>query len=447
MKKNNTREKTGVLFFFLYIHYLVLSAGRRQGILVVVHYFKHTRRQKCVSLKGGQSMSIGIVSIGTNHTNLETLEAVHLFCAQACRKKGNMVRAQFLCTKEGSDCQEVIRSFIDDKLELVILGWGTPTEHRQRQTILEQLLNLSFSSQKDYPETKVGLSFAAKVASQAEKKVVYVPLDDTSSLADTKTQIAKVMSRLMDRKNSYTSEHVHYYFGLRTKDLEPLKQELHQQYPTLYVQACEEDGHVTLRLEATGFVHMDKQIQATCRTYSSTHYPYEYVGDAPLSKKVLELLRARKYTVTAAESLTGGAVMSYLSKEAGASAVFEGGIVSYSARVKNEDLHVRKETIEEFGVVSAACAKEMAEHVRTLFRADISVALTGVAGPDPLEGHPAGVVWIAVAKKGAPTWTHKFLFPFNREKNREYAVLTATNMVRLRLEGVDLPKDVRFREE
>ncbi|MER2133038.1 MAG: nicotinamide-nucleotide amidohydrolase family protein, partial [Carnobacterium inhibens] len=111
------------------------------------------------------------------------------------------------------------------------------------------------------------------------------------------------------------------------------------------------------------------------------------------------------------------------------------GIVTYSNRIKEDILGVSKETIEQYGVVSAPCAIEMAQTAKEQFGADISVSFTGVAGPAELEGQKSGTVWIGCAFKENDSYAKCFHFGKGRNSNREQAVLSALDMIRRELLG------------
>ena len=113
--------------------------------------------------------------------------------------------------------------------------------------------------------------------------------------------------------------------------------------------------------------------------------------------RVVRLLRERGRSVATAESVTGGLVAAALTDVPGASAVVLGGVVSYATAVKRDVLGVPQELLDRHGAVSPECAAAMAEGVRALMAADWGVATTGVAGPEPSEGHPVGTVHVAVA--------------------------------------------------
>ncbi len=108
-------------------------------------------------------------------------------------------------------------------------------------------------------------------------------------------------------------------------------------------------------------------------------------------------LARQNATLATAESLTGGGLAARITSVAGASAVYVGGVVSYATDVKVGLLGVPHTTVEEEGVISAACAKAMAQGVRRLLGATYALSTTGVAGPDEQEGHLPGTVYVAVA--------------------------------------------------
>lgn len=122
-----------------------------------------------------------------------------------------------------------------------------------------------------------------------------------------------------------------------------------------------------------------------------------------LAASVHEALVDAGATVATAESLTGGQLAVLLTTAPGASKSFLGGVVSYATEVKTDVLGVPDAVVEEHGVVSAACARAMAEGVRRLMGSTYALSTTGVAGPDPQEDKPPGTVFAAVAGPGGVT--------------------------------------------
>ncbi|MGU3645467.1 CinA family protein [Microbacterium sp. C23T] len=111
---------------------------------------------------------------------------------------------------------------------------------------------------------------------------------------------------------------------------------------------------------------------------------------------VLRALDGRGWSIAAAESLTGGRVTATLVDVPGASAHVRGGIVAYATDIKQSQLGVDPDLLAERGPVDADVAVQMAKGVRRALQADVGVATTGVAGPDPQDGKPVGTVHIAV---------------------------------------------------
>ena len=150
-----------------------------------------------------------------------------------------------------------------------------------------------------------------------------------------------------------------------------------------------------------------------------------------MESAVLKLCRQQGETLATAESLTGGMVAAKLTSVPGASDVFKGGIVSYAPESKFNLLGV-----PEGPVVSTAAAEQMALGACEALAATCAIATTGVAGPDPLEGHPPGTVCLATAI-GGKAESMKAELPFTREQVQQFATLTVLNNLRRRLEGGD----------
>ena len=134
---------------------------------------------------------------------------------------------------------------------------------------------------------------------------------------------------------------------------------------------------------------------------SDTSLPRELVD---LAARVIAENLAAGRIVAVAESCTGGLVGSALTEIAGSSAVFDRGFITYSNEAKHEMLGVSPDLIDTFGAVSVAVAWAMADGALKRSKADVAVAITGVAGPDGGSANkPVGTVVFAVAKRGDPS--------------------------------------------
>ena len=160
--------------------------------------------------------------------------------------------------------------------------------------------------------------------------------------------------------------------------------------------------------------------------------------DEELEEAVGRLLGEAGRTLACAESVTGGGVGARITSVAGASAYFLGSAVVYSAEAKRNVLGVSSETLAGPGVVSEACALEMAAGARRVFGADLGLALTGAAGPQPHGGAEPGTIWVAL---DAADLRHArgFLVPGERDHVRRWAELAGLDLVRRHLEGAPLP--------
>lgn len=143
--------------------------------------------------------------------------------------------------------------------------------------------------------------------------------------------------------------------------------------------------------------------------------------------KVLEALRGK--TLVTAESCTGGGIGAALTAVPGSSAVYKGGIISYTNWVKHNLLGVDQKLLDTLGAVSAPVAEAMAEGARKVLRADIAVSVTGLAGPGGDEfGNPVGLVFIGYSDC-RKTLSRRFLFPGDREAVRQNACREALKLV------------------
>lgn len=141
------------------------------------------------------------------------------------------------------------------------------------------------------------------------------------------------------------------------------------------------------------------------------------------------ILRLQGRTLATAESCTAGGIGAALTAVPGVSAVYKGGIISYCNEVKHELLGVPLEILAEFGAVSAPVAEAMAQGARTALSADISVSVTGLAGPSGDEfGNPIGTVFIGYADKSTCVARH-FCFCGDREQIRSAAITEALKLI------------------
>lgn len=155
-------------------------------------------------------------------------------------------------------------------------------------------------------------------------------------------------------------------------------------------------------------------------------------GETTMQETVAKLLLDRGLKTAVAESCTGGMVASKLIEYPGISEVFLEGAVTYSNEAKMRRLKVKKETLDNYGAVSAETAAEMASGIAISSGADVGLSTTGVAGPGPSEGKPEGLVYVGVYIKGK-TYVKELHLAGKRNVIRERAAYSALDYLRRKI--------------
>lgn len=151
-----------------------------------------------------------------------------------------------------------------------------------------------------------------------------------------------------------------------------------------------------------------------------------------LAERLIRRCAADGLGLSTAESLTGGLVCAALTDVAGSSAVVRGGIVAYTVSAKADVLGVDAELLDRVGPVHADTAAAMARATVARFGSDFGLATTGVAGPGPNDGQPAGTVFIAVAASpdvDGPVIVRRLLLPGSRDDVRRATVAAVLGLL------------------
>ena len=142
------------------------------------------------------------------------------------------------------------------------------------------------------------------------------------------------------------------------------------------------------------------------------------------SKKIVRLLKRKKLKISFAESCTGGSLSSAITSVSGSSKVFNLGLVAYSNQSKTKALRIPKNIIKKYGSVSEQVCLAMVKNVSKISKTNMSVSITGIAGPSGgSKRKPVGLVYVGI-KKGNRTEVKKYLF---KNKGRAYIQKTAVN--------------------
>ena len=229
-------------------------------------------------------------------------------------------------------------------------------------------------------------------------------------------------------------------FGLTEPRVQELLGDLMDRAENPSLAPYAKPGEVMLRLTAKGKSPQDCQERMAPLFWDVR----SRLGDclygvdvSSLEEVVITRLRQKGLTLSAAESCTGGLIAKRLTDVPGASAAFLGGVVSYTNAVKAGVLGVPRDLLEQYGPVSEPVARAMAEGVRRLTGSDLSVSVTGLAGPDGDDrGNPVGTVYLGLSLPGE-TLVRRLALGGDRPRIRLMAASNALDMIRRHL--CDLP--------
>jgi nicotinamide-nucleotide amidase len=208
------------------------------------------------------------------------------------------------------------------------------------------------------------------------------------------------------------------FFGIGESTLEHELLDLisSQQDPTIATYAKE--GEVTLRLatKSADETIAQRTLDEATAVIRDRVGAYLYgESDESLESVTVSVLKGRGHTISFAESCTGGMLGEMITSVPGASQVFAGSAVVYSAQAKQQVLGVPAEVIRSHGTVSEETAAAMAEACLQRFGTTMAVSVTGVAGPEAIEGKAVGTIYIAVAVAGTKTQIHALKWGGHRE--------------------------------
>lgn len=188
----------------------------------------------------------------------------------------------------------------------------------------------------------------------------------------------------------------------------------------------------TLKLRLTGRLDQKSIIDKNIELISQLHSKYIIGGEFDTIERVVaKLLIDRKQTIGTVESCTGGNIARKIVSQEGSSAYYLGSIISYTNKLKEELVGVKKETLQKYGAVSQGVVEEMAENGRKKLGVDYCISVSGIAGPTGgSDEKPVGTVWIGIATP-EKTYSKLFNFGHTRERNIQSSVFAGLNFLRL----------------
>lgn len=413
-------------------------------------------------------MKAEIIAVGTEILTGQITNTNAQFLSEEFAKLGIDV---FFQTAVG-DNEERLLSIIDlasKRSDLVVLcgGLGPTEDDLTKQTLAKYLgRNLVFDEQaskrlNEFFATRPQFTRTANNERQAQLIEGSTPLQNSTGLAvggvievdgvtyvvlpgppsELKPIVWDYLVPLLSSDHKQLYSRVLRFFGIGESQLVTVLSDLidNQTDPTIAPYA--KTGEVTLRLSTKAddiesakekLDQLEQKIlsKKTLNSIPLENLLYGYGDDNSMARVVFDLLKKKHKTITAAESLTAGLFQSSIADFSGSSSVFNGGFVTYSIEEKSKMLQIPLEELQEHGVVSHFTAEKMAEQSRKLTDADFGIGLTGVAGPDSLEGHPAGTVFIGIATREKVHSIRVLIGGRSRSDVRHIACLYAFNLVR-----------------
>lgn len=413
-------------------------------------------------------MKAEIIAVGTEILTGQITNTNAQFLSEEFAKLGIDV---FFQTAVG-DNEERLLSIIDlasKRSDLVVLcgGLGPTEDDLTKQTLAKYIgRNLVFDEQaskrlNEFFATRPQFTRTANNERQAQLIEGSTPLQNSTGLAvggvievdgvtyvvlpgppsELKPMVWDYLVPLLSSDHKQLYSRVLRFFGIGESQLVTVLSDLidNQTDPTIAPYA--KTGEVTLRLSTKAddiesakkkLDQLEQKIlsKKTLNSIPLENLLYGYGDDNSMARVVFDLLKKKHKTITAAESLTAGLFQSSIADFSGSSSVFNGGFVTYSIEEKSKMLQIPLEELQEHGVVSHFTAEKMAEQSRKLTDADFGIGLTGVAGPDSLEGHPAGTVFIGIATREKVHSIRVLIGGRSRSDVRHIACLYAFNLVR-----------------
>ena len=412
-------------------------------------------------------MRCEIVAVGTEILLGQIIDTNSAWIAERLAETGVDCHFQTVVGDNPERMLEVLASALERAEALIVTGGLGPTQDDLTREVVAELMGVElvrdmeiveriqerFSSRgRPMPENNlkqadvpVGANAIAEMPGTAaglicpmhEGKVIYlvpgVPTEMKQMLEGT------VLQDLVSRsgEKSVISSRVLKTWGHSESGLaEDLAEE---------IERLNGDGEVTLAFQASGIEGVKVRITAKAVNKEQSDFLLDHeenvlrelIGDhifavdhQTMESVVLDQLKAQSLTFATAESITGGMIGSRLTEIPGSSDSYIGSIVAYDADVKRSLLNVPK----DISVVSQEAVEAMALGVCAVLGADVSVAVSGAAGPYPHEGQEPGTVWMATNVKG-DVESFKVVFPFDRAQIRQFTVITVLNALRKRLES------------
>lgn len=396
-------------------------------------------------------MTIEVIAIGSELLVGVTVNTNAAFISQELAKEGFRVSRHTVVADEPSIIRKTFQQALEHADIVISTGGLGPTCDDLTRNIAAELYHsdlyyneeLGAELEKRYGELYASIKDQAVVPSKAALlknmvgsapgmvfeeggKVLIllpgVPVEMRTMLCE---EVLPYLRHRFANSKRFFGQRVHL-FGLPESAIDPLLRRLQPQYPKVEFGIYPAHGTVSVQLTAEA---EKQQIAADLFAEPLSIIKKEFSAnlyDSP-SGKIEEAIHQcfieRGWTLSVAESCTGGSMAARLTQLPGASRYFLGGIVTYSNKLKSELLGVSEKLLESKGAVSGEVAEAMVRGLLKKTQSTFGVAITGIAGPDGgTPEKPVGTIWAAIAHNDKPPYVWKFEARGNREKIIEMSV-------------------------
>lgn len=270
-------------------------------------------------------------------------------------------------------------------------------EKRQIRFSEENIRQAYYLDGGDILENPVGLALGALIK-KGHHTYVVLPGPPAEFKAMVNDSLIPKLSTKVTSKTiaSLTLHFVGYPESSLMDDIKAILGDTTPIIATSYVQPTETQVRLTIHNITHQQAKMELERAKSLIVAKLGQYYFGTGDDINLATQVVKQLTKMGLTISAAESLTGGLFQSTLCSVPGASKVFKGGFVTYATAMKVQLLGIDQKLIDKYSVVSGQVAAAMATEASFRTNANIGIGFTGVAGPDPLDGHSVGEVWVGI---------------------------------------------------
>lgn len=372
-------------------------------------------------------MTVEIICVGTELLMGNFVNTNAAFLAEQCVTLGLKCYYQTVVGDDKKRLSETLNNAYDRADIVFVTGGMGSAEDDITKVVADQL----FSNASKIVLDNTNGNAKGYILEQNKKVMILLPGSPTEMEAMFKAQ---VFPYLQEKNDTVICSQTVKICGMSESEVSDVIADLVKEGPNPLIAAYAKKGEVHIRVTASASTDKEanKQIKSVVKELKNRFNENIYTTheEKSLEQACVDLLLANDLRISTMESCTGGMIAARLINVPGVSEVFKAGYVTYSNKAKRKVLGVKRSTLRKYTAVSKEVAKEMAEGVSLLTKADVTISVTGLAGPDGGTAEkPVGLVYIGCSVKGK-TVVEEYHFSGDRSNIRESAVVAALTLLR-----------------